>query len=785
MNKKQLNEATLEERIGYVLKTTFPAFQKLKIKHQESFSIKFGHHNVSVDLHEPSKYPASAIFDILLTTEDEKTNLILLELKKEGKAITSDDIEQGLSYARLVHPMPPLTLISNGADNLFYNTYLKTKLKKDSVDIEFIQKSIDSAFSLAINDFKQSVDILLNKNPQILSQIINDISTNRFNKLIGNLSDFTRPICEDFIIKRDIVSKLKEKCGEKNLIGIIGHAFSGKTNILYDFFRSYNGKNSAIYYLDCKESNYSIFQQLSNHLTKEFKFPINKEKVREWIISSLNNLENVSFTFLLDNFGSYTSHNMQEEIVELIDLLQDSNHTVIFTIDLLNYKIIEKVKFRNYLTYFGKDSYIIEINELNIKEFEESSNNLFNVSKSFFEQGAHFSIEYRQPRILRLLAAFFANDSEKLPGGQGFKIIAIPDYELLKLFAKNNSFSYELKELYEKLTIAFITDRINNNNHLLSLASHYGGISLSTIKKIFKDNSQALLESGFVNMYNLKNGLSIIYPKIPELIAYYGVEYIASLILKDYNDKSIESVYKTFEKLCSPFLNSDIVATGVLLIIAEKGHVDLFSNLVLYMLSLKPKEEKITDGTKATMLIDGKTHVNIEFKGDGFEDGFISNFFPYLVLSQLAGYPLRLENSDGNNEYDFHLKLILELAKSPIAMVRISNFTFSNMPPIETHEIDSIGTIICDRNGIIEPLVQSIQKCFYFIPEQIEKLYEYAFDNTLFPVIWRIYLAIKEEVDTVDENISSRAKTFMDKFNKAFPDLFSKMIHENLTNKDE
>jgi len=785
MNKKQLNEATLEERIGSVLKTTFPAFQKLKVKHQESFSIKFGHHNVSVDLNEPSKYPARAIYDILLTTEDEKTNLILLELKKEGKAITPDDIEQGLSYARLVHPMPPLTLISNGTDNLFYNTYSKTKLEKDSVDIEFIQKSINSAFSLAINDFKQSVDILLNKNPQILSQIINDISISRFNKITGDLSDFTRPICEDFIIKRDIISKLKEKCGEKNLIGIIGHAFSGKTNILYDFFRRYNCKKSAIYYLDCKESNYSIFQQLSNYLTKEFRYPINKEKVREWIISSLDNLENVSFTFLLDNFGTYTSHSIKEEIVELIDLLQKSNHTIIFTIDLLNYKIIAKDKFRNYLTCFGKDSYIVEINELNITEFEESCNNLYKVSRSFFEQGAHFSIEYRQPRILRLLAAFYANDSKKLPEGQGFKIIAIPDYKLLELFAKNNSFSTELKELFEKLTIAFLTDRFNNNNHLLSLASHYGGISLSAIKKTFKDNSQALLDSDFVNMYKFNNGLSIIYPKIPELIAYYGIEYIASLILNNDKDKTIENVYKTFEKLCSPFLNGDIVATGVLLKIAERGHIDLFSNLVLYMLSLKPKKEKITDGMKATMLIDGKTQVNIEFKGDGFQDGFIGNFFPHLALSQLAGNPFVIENSDEKNEYYFHLKLILELAKSPISMVRISNFTFSNIPPIEIHEIDGIGTIICDRNGIIEPLVQSIQKCFYIIPEQIEELYEYAFDNNLFPVIWRIYLAIKEEVNTVDENISSRAKTFMDKFNKVFPDLFSKIIHENLTNTDE
>lgn len=785
MKDKKLNEATIEERIGYVLKTTFPSFEKLKVKHQESFSIRFGRHSVSVDLKEPSKRPAKAIYDILLTTEDEKINLILLELKKEGKLITHDDIEQGLSYARLAHPMPPITLISNGTDNFFYDTYTKTKIEKDTVDFEFIHKCIDNSFSLAINDFKQSVEILLNKNPQILSQIINDISSSRFNKIKGKLSDLTKPICEDFIIKRDVVTKLKEKCGEKNLLGIIGHAFSGKTNILYDFFRTYNGKSNAIYFLDCNESNYSIFQQLSNHLTKEFRYPINNDKIREWIITSLSNLENVSFTFLIDNFGTQTSQIIKEELIELRDLLQDSIHTIIFSIDLLNYMIIAKDKFRNYLTYFGSDSYVQEINELNIKEFEESSTIFFNASKCFFENGAHYSIEYRQPRILKLLASFFANDAKKLPDGQGFKIIAIPDYELLKLIAKNYSFSPELLELYKKLTIAFISERSSDNDYLLTLAAHFGGISLGKVEKVFGDKTKTLLESGFVNKYNLNDRLSVVYPKIPELISLYGIEYIASKIIKDYNGQPYENVYKEFEKLCSPFINGDVVGTGVLLKIAEKGYVDLFSNLVLYQLSLKPDKKSINDGTKVAMLLNGKTQVKIEFKGDGFEENFIGNFFPHLVLSQLAGYPLRLENAENGKEFDFHLKLLLELAMNQTSMVRISNFSFDNILPIETFKFKEKGTVISGNNGIIEPIVQSIQKCFYSIPEQIERLYEYAFENNLFSVVWRIYLALRNEIDSVDHNISNKAKIFMDKFNKEFPDIFSEVIKENLKNEDE
>ncbi|RIJ46472.1 hypothetical protein D1614_18865 [Maribellus luteus] len=127
MNDESLNESTLERRVGTVLKNTFPAFQELKVKQQGSFSVNFGTHKVTVDFKEPSQHSTRAIYDILLTTEDEEVNLILLELKKEGHKISKDNIEQGISYARLVHPMPPITLISNGSDNLFFNTYTKVE----------------------------------------------------------------------------------------------------------------------------------------------------------------------------------------------------------------------------------------------------------------------------------------------------------------------------------------------------------------------------------------------------------------------------------------------------------------------------------------------------------------------------------------------------------------------------------------------------------------------------------------------------------------------------------
>lgn len=129
-----LNEASLQARLDHVLKTVFPTFREVGVEHQKSFSIKFGHHQVDVDLKEPSKHPQRAILDILLTIDGK--NIMLVELKKENLELDEEDVSQGISYARLLHPMPPLTLISNGRDNWFYNTYSKQRINRKDVDLE-------------------------------------------------------------------------------------------------------------------------------------------------------------------------------------------------------------------------------------------------------------------------------------------------------------------------------------------------------------------------------------------------------------------------------------------------------------------------------------------------------------------------------------------------------------------------------------------------------------------------------------------------------------------------
>ncbi|MEN0011347.1 MULTISPECIES: hypothetical protein [Flavobacterium] len=615
MGKEKINEATLEARIDAVLKNIFPTFKEVNVLHQKYFSINFGKHDVLVDLKEPSTGYTKAILDVLLKIDD--TNIILLELKREGLQLDENDVNQGLSYARLTHPMPPIVLISNGNDNWLYNTYNKQKLDKTSIDIEYIQTLIDNSFKLAINDFKDAVNTLLNNDYSLFSKIINEISELKFQRLIGTINEYNKPLCNEFKIERKIIGKIDSLFSDSQpLIGIVGSAFSGKTNLLYQFFEKYKDENCFLLYIDCNDHNYSIFQQLANHFTSNTKVLITKDKIREWLINSFTDLTESKFFLLIDNFNNYIPEEIKNEIIELIDIFKGINHYTLYTIDKYNFKKIAFVENRQYMTIIGEYSKIINLDELDDDEYEESKNVLFNKFRIAIEHGGHYTPEYREPRVLRHLANIYKDND--VIDNQFVKIVAVPDYTHLKAFAGSGVYSKNVRELYKKITFCFISEQPlrKKDSDLQIIASGSGAILMETFKEQFPGDLEELIKSSVVVLKDLHNGNVVIYPKIPELIAYYSIPFISKLVM-DENTKG-----RNYQEICSffidimiPFPYCDISATGVLMEIAyaENG-VELFSELVQELLKIPPHFEQINKGTKTLMYLEDIGHIQLNFE---------------------------------------------------------------------------------------------------------------------------------------------------------------------------
>lgn len=778
------NEATLGARLDGILTSVFPTFKEVKVEHQKSFSIRFGHHNVEVDSKEPSKYPTRAIFDILLTIEG--TNIILLELKKEGQLLTAEDVLQGISYARLLHPMPPLTLISNGINNQFYNTYTKEKLEKTDIDIAFIQELTDNSFQLATTDFKDAVNLLLNNEPELFSKVINQITETKFERLLGRIDDFAKPICSDFKIERHCLNEIESHFFKgAALVGVIGSAFTGKTSLLYQFFNKTKSEKNFLLYLDCNDHNYSIFQQLANHFTENAKISITKDKIREWLINSLSNLPDGKFYLLLDNFNNDIPEMIKSEIIELIDIFKGVNHHTLYSIDEFNYKKIAFVENRQYKTIIGEQSKVVQLHELNDEEYKTTNELLFEKYKVHIEHGGHFTLEYREPRILRHLVSHHQSELEE---GQYTKIDAVPNLKLLNTISRNRTYSKQIHDLYKKITFCFFAEKglREKDDDLSIMASGSGAITTEIFKKHFLDDFETLIKSSVVVFREIRNGGTIIYPKFQELIAEHSIAIVSEILLqKKGKGKPIEEICKSFIEVITSVPYCDIVATGVLMKLAEDNKVDLFSDLVLELLKISPHFEPIGKGTKTLMYLEGTGHIRMNFEDDMEEGGSVSNFLPYAILSQIAAYPLRLIDSNEDSEYAFHLHLLNEVGSNKHFLHRADIRSLHNMKPIEGYDWEGVGYMVSGHEGIIEPIVQSIQKCFIQIPDEIETLYEVAFEEDNFNLLYRIYLALRTMMNFGDAELAARAKNFVKRFNGYFRVFTADFLSRNVQDSHE
>jgi hypothetical protein len=226
-------------------------------------------------------------------------------------------------------------------------------------------------------------------------------------------------------------------------------------------------------------------------------------------------------------------------------------------------------------------------------------------------------------------------------------------------------------------------------------------------------------------------------------------------------------------------------ATGVLMNFGNEKNIALFSELVQELLKIPPHYEEIGKGTKTLMYMEGVGHIQMNFEDDMEDGGFIADFMPFAILSQVAGYLLGLVNNEEHSMYAFHLYLLETIASNENFIRRADVSSIQNMKSYESYDWEGIGHIVSGHEGIIEPIVQSIQKCFFSIPKEIERLYEKGFKENKFPLIWRIYLALRPLTGYSDEEITNQVNCFLSKFDAYFNSFMSDFFTRNIEDEEE
>lgn len=100
------------------------SIQPDQIRAQRTFSIRLGRsmiHNVD------ARTSRSGRLDYVVVRADGRP-LFVVELKRPSEALTDDDRDQGISYARLLDHIAPLVLVTNGAESRLYDSITREQL---------------------------------------------------------------------------------------------------------------------------------------------------------------------------------------------------------------------------------------------------------------------------------------------------------------------------------------------------------------------------------------------------------------------------------------------------------------------------------------------------------------------------------------------------------------------------------------------------------------------------------------------------------------------------------
>ncbi|WP_238881713.1 SEC-C metal-binding domain-containing protein [Clostridium sp. YIM B02551] len=770
MSNNCMNEATFEAQLNGELKKVFPTLNHLKITHQKVLTLRLGHHIIGLNALERERLYGRS--DVLI--EYENKPLAIIELKRKGNEITIGDKEQGISYARLITPMPPLVIVTNGDNVKFYKTYDKTELQFKSVDEQTIETLFFDAINCAAKEHDEAVNILLGKQPDIWTKVIKEFTNTVFEGRKGEITDFTYPLIKDISFKRKIVSDLGNLIysGEK-LISLIGPPLSGKTNLLYQLCTSSEFDKIVPLYIDASTTMHGIFKQLAMQFSRTLFKNMSIEEVRQWILTAFRNNVDGQLVIIIDGWSTCAKDEIMKDVEELILLSDNKNITIVLSMDDTTFKQVSYVPSRPTKTELGRRAKQVNLLPIDKEEMESIAEYIFEKYSACFHNGAFHNAEYRHPRILRILLASLYKSGigtkhERDDGRMSFfSLPSLTDVSVISSCWDKFATDTILRSDMKFLAKAHVLDESNRRMYPeLSIMSHgRGHIIWETAESTLgNERLNRLLEQGILERINGPRGKELVLPKTPELLSIAAGYYISQEALRLLSQGQFEQAYDFIIESSFPLPLGDIAAAKALIEISL-SNAQAFTDIVYRLLEDEPSESNLGEGSLISADFPGIGIINLHF-GEGMNETAIGNYHPWLILSQIACLPIGDENGSRN----IHLRILATLGSYSGLLRRPDDLNNYDLEGLHFHDIEGRGSMLCRNVGIVEPITYAIQQGFYSMPEEMLKLCNWAKKNDDFHLMWRILTAAQTTTTCVDEKIckaSEQAIRLLDSCNEA------------------
>ncbi|MBE3128467.1 MAG: type I restriction enzyme HsdR N-terminal domain-containing protein, partial [Actinobacteria bacterium] len=220
-----------------------------ELEFEKNFSIRLGR-NVYCINNCKKKENAEGRLDILCKRGNK--NLFVIEVKRDNLKITQDDIDQGISYARLLDQIAPFVLITNGKDTRAMDTVSKKELSENDIGFQsdFWKNGCKLSSKDELNYRYEALEKFIGYSYENLKLFSMSQIQDRILVSKGSKNDLTKKYIPELFLKSEKLYSALEKYLVSSAVAfsIIGESGVGKTNHVCYLAETFSSKYLTLFF---------------------------------------------------------------------------------------------------------------------------------------------------------------------------------------------------------------------------------------------------------------------------------------------------------------------------------------------------------------------------------------------------------------------------------------------------------------------------------------------------------------------------------------------------------
>lgn len=232
---------------------------------EKSFSIKAGRSTFKID-NTKNVDTINPRLDILVKGKTHGSNLFVLEIKADNIQITNEDIDQAISYSRLVHPIAPISIITNGETIRIFDTISKKELNTDSDKIK--AKCEGNEIKLDIDTYYEALSNFLSYSENNLTNFLRQEYFLNTKNIRGSIEEKNKIYIDDVYASPQKLNKIFDDflSQGKKVFGLVGMSGMGKTCWMCNTAAKLIEKSIPVFYYNFNLIKNGIFTDIANDL---------------------------------------------------------------------------------------------------------------------------------------------------------------------------------------------------------------------------------------------------------------------------------------------------------------------------------------------------------------------------------------------------------------------------------------------------------------------------------------------------------------------------------------